>query len=74
MSIIDEMIVATPVIGQAKGFIKVARNVTNATSVSSTAVERVKTIVAGSLSNPALAPFSFSILIGTGTQILEELL
>jgi hypothetical protein len=31
-------------------------------------------VVAGSLSNPALAPFSFSILIGTGTQILEELL
>lgn len=35
MGIIDEIIGATPVIGQAKGFIKVARNVTNATSVSS---------------------------------------
>lgn len=98
MSLVDEVIGATPVIGQAQGFIKVAKNVSNATSVTGAVVSGVKTIAlecappqikyplkcaalvvqtaicVGSLTNPLTAPFSFSLLIGTGTQILEEIL
>jgi hypothetical protein len=98
MGLANEIISAVPVVGQAQGFIKVARNITNATSVPDAVIGGVKTIVVEcappqvkyplkclvlamqcgvcvmSVSNPITAPFSTSMLIGLGTQILEEVI
>jgi hypothetical protein len=95
MGLAHEIISSVPVIGQAQGFIKVARNVTKATSVPDAVIGGVKTIIVEcsppqvkyplkcfvlavqcgvcimSVSNPVTAPFSASLLIGLGTQILE---
>lgn len=96
MGLISEIISAVPVAGQAQGFIKVATNVTKATSVSDAVIGGIKTIIVdcappqvkyplkclvlitqgavvmASVSNPLTTPFSVSLLIGLGTQILEE--
>jgi hypothetical protein len=88
MAIIEEIIGSAAVASQTRGFIKVARNVTKTTSVTDAAVAGVKLILIECLpphiKYPAkclvfflqafVVASSFSILVGAGTQVLEEIL